>query len=226
VEEDTQQTDGVPLRSPLLFSSMCLPSLSCLYLSCGSPKFCVGARTTKPLHAVVLREFWIWSKPIYFHNLGWIRDSKVVIIHRMCTIPRKVVPFEAPGHYDGVFATSSSTRPWGQLHHQTLARERNPHIRSMRDVTDLQLIVIALLIDRSRAIQGCVHNNFFLLASNPNSGIRARSMRSMLVRLEHIVICGQLYSRCYPPMLKGHRCRLEGGGWIGDIKFYEWLEQK
>jgi hypothetical protein len=26
-------------------------------------------------------------------------------------------------------------------------------------------------------------------------------------------------------LLKGHRCRLEGG-WIGDIKFYEWLEQK
>jgi hypothetical protein len=35
---------------------------------------------------------------------------------------------------------------------------------------------------------GLLRNKFLLFASNPNSGIRARSMRSVLVRLECIVM--------------------------------------
>jgi hypothetical protein len=52
-----------------------LSSLS-LSLSCGSPKGFIVARETPPLHDEVLWEFWIRSKSIYFHNLGWIHDPK------------------------------------------------------------------------------------------------------------------------------------------------------
>jgi hypothetical protein len=38
------------------------------------------SETTPPLHAVVLRSFWIPSKAIYFHNLGWIGYSGVIVI--------------------------------------------------------------------------------------------------------------------------------------------------
>jgi hypothetical protein len=69
-----------------LLSSSCDSSLPLtrLSLSRGSPKGCVGVRSTPPLHVVVLQEFRIRSKPIYFRNLGWVRDPEGVIVHRMC----------------------------------------------------------------------------------------------------------------------------------------------
>jgi hypothetical protein len=52
--------------------------------------------------------------------------------------------------------------------------------------------VTALLIDRSLGNRGCVAHNFLLSAPNPNSGIRAGSMRSMLVWLERIILVREL----------------------------------
>jgi hypothetical protein len=63
------------LGRALLSSPSCVTPLP-LSLSCGSPKGCVGARVTPSLHDEVLWEFWIGSKPIYFHNLGWIQIRK------------------------------------------------------------------------------------------------------------------------------------------------------
>jgi hypothetical protein len=48
--------------------------------------------------------------------------------------------------------------------------------------------VTALLIDRSMGKRGCVTDKFLLSAPNPNSGIRAESMHSMLVQLECIML--------------------------------------
>jgi hypothetical protein len=65
------------LRRALLSTPHNVPPLSLsLSISCGSPKGCVGARATPLLHDKVLQEFQIGSKPIYFHNLGWIRIRK------------------------------------------------------------------------------------------------------------------------------------------------------
>jgi hypothetical protein len=51
--------EGVPLEE-LSSSSPCATDLSLhLYLSCGSPKGCIGERSTPPLHVVVLQEFQI-----------------------------------------------------------------------------------------------------------------------------------------------------------------------
>jgi hypothetical protein len=33
------------------------------------------------MHAVMLWSFWVWSKAAYFHNLGWIGDSGVIVIN-------------------------------------------------------------------------------------------------------------------------------------------------
>jgi hypothetical protein len=85
-------------------------------------------------------------------------------------------------------SASSSTPVWG----------RNPLVWSTRVRHRSPANLTSLLVDRS--FQGCIGNNFLLFAPNPNSGIRAWSMRSMHVRLEDIMICGHWSSHCYPPM--------------------------
>jgi hypothetical protein len=112
--------------------------------------------------------------------------------------------------------TSSSTWPWGRLrrlHHQYLCGGVIPVFGLQGYNTDLQLFVIELLIDRSWAIWGCVDIKFCYLALNPRSGMRAWSMRSMLIWLEHIAICGHWSSRCYPPM------------WICLYLWDSWIEE-
>jgi hypothetical protein len=54
-------------------------------------------------------------------------------------------------------------------------------------VFEHQFTITTLLIDESLGNLGLRRNIFLLFASNPNSGIKAGSMRSMLVRFEHIV---------------------------------------
>jgi hypothetical protein len=102
------------------------PPLSSLSLPFGSPKGCVGSRTTPPLHAVVLQEFWIWSKLIYFHNLGQIRDPEVIVNHRTCTSTMRCCTcgtgVVAPDLHDLEVGYSASSL--------TLVRENNPHIWS------------------------------------------------------------------------------------------------
>jgi hypothetical protein len=72
----------------------------------------------------------------------------------------------------------------------TLVRERNPVFVLQGYVTESQVIITTLLIDISWAFGFCVARSFLFSALIPNYGIRARSMHSMLVRLEHIAICG------------------------------------
>jgi hypothetical protein len=55
-------------------------------------------------------------------------------------------------------------------------------------VSELLFTVTTLLVDRSLGNLGLCRNTFLLFASNPNSGIRARSMRSMLAWLERIML--------------------------------------
>jgi hypothetical protein len=176
-----------------------------LSLSCGSSKGCVEARATPPLHDKVQREFRIGSKPIYFRNLDWIRDPEGVIVHHMCTSTTRCCTCNTKllhrCCHTGIVALRSSW-PWGRLrclYRQCLCRSVIPVFDLRGYITESPLIIIALLLDRSWAIQGCIGNNFLFLP-NPNSGTRARSMRSMLVWLEHIAICGRWSSRCYPPM--------------------------
>jgi hypothetical protein len=82
----------------------------------------------------------------------------------------------------------------------TLVREHNPRVYSTRVCHRIPVNRYTLLIDRSWAFGFCIAINFLFLASNPNSGIRAWSMRIMLVRLEHIVKCGHWSSHFYPHM--------------------------
>jgi hypothetical protein len=75
-----------------------------------------------------------------------------------------------------------------QLHHQRLCGGIIPVFGLQGYVSEYLFTVTILLIDRSLGNSGLRWNNFLLFASNPNSGIRAGSMRSMLVRLEHTVL--------------------------------------
>jgi hypothetical protein len=121
----------------------------------------------------VLREFQIGSKPIYFCNLGWIRDPEGVIVHRMrmsttrcCTCGTKSLRRCCR---TGVVASRSS-QPWGQLrllHRQHLCESVIPAFGLQGYVTEFLLIVTSLLLDRSWAIQGCVSNNFFVICTEP-----------------------------------------------------------
>jgi hypothetical protein len=203
LEESLTQVDwGAPWKiSPLLAPSCATPLLS---LSCGSPKGCVGVRETPPLHDEVLREFRIGSKLIYFHNLGWIRDPEGVIVHRMCTSTTRCCMCGTQLLYrcchTGVVSSRSSW-PWGwprRLHRQHLCGSIIPVFGLQGYLTKSLLIVTALLLDRSWAIRGCV--GILLFVPNPNSGIRAWSVRSMLVQLKRLAICGRWSSHCYPPM--------------------------
>jgi hypothetical protein len=75
-EENTQQQ-----ATCLLSSSFCAALSTSTSLSRAWPP--EGLRRIEiipPLHAIVLRSFWIRSKVVYFHNLGWIRDSGVIVI--------------------------------------------------------------------------------------------------------------------------------------------------
>jgi hypothetical protein len=92
-------------------------------LSCGSPKGCIGAESTPPLHIVVLRNFWIRSEPTYFCNLGWIGNSGVIIDHRTCVTTRRCCPLWHRSHCTEFFATlRSATLATSSV----LVRERNP----------------------------------------------------------------------------------------------------
>jgi hypothetical protein len=94
----------------------------------------------------VLREFHIWSKLIYFHNLGWIEDPAVIIDHRTCTNTMRYCMC-------GTKVIASGSIRWGrlrQLHHQRLCGSVILTFCLQRYVTE-SLIVIALLIDRSWA---------------------------------------------------------------------------
>jgi hypothetical protein len=77
----------------------------------------------------------------------------------------EVLPFVQPGRCAGVVATSSSTRPCGRLrwlHHQRMCGSIIPAFGLQGYVTEVQLIVTIILIDRSWAIRDCVGNNFFV----------------------------------------------------------------
>jgi hypothetical protein len=54
----------------------------------------------------VLWEFRIGSKPIYFRNLGWIRDPEGVIVHHLCTSTQGAA-LVAPGRCAGIVAPVS-----------------------------------------------------------------------------------------------------------------------
>jgi hypothetical protein len=161
---------------------MRLPSPLSLSLSCGSQKGCVGARVTPPLHVKVLRKFRIVSKPIYFSNLGLIRDPKGVIVHRMCMCTMRCCTCGTKSSHryccTGVVA-SRSTWPWGRLHwlhHQCLCRGVIPVFGLWWYITESLLIFTTLLLDRSSAIQGCVGNNFFVICTEPQQlGLQAQS---------------------------------------------------
>jgi hypothetical protein len=116
---------GRSLLSSSCASPLPLPRLS---LSCGSPKGCIGVRSTPPLHPVVLREFQIWSKPTYFHYLGWIRKTRRIHCSPYVYETTRCYSCDTKSLRrccrTGV-VTSSSTRPRGQLcwlHHQRLCR--------------------------------------------------------------------------------------------------------
>jgi hypothetical protein len=98
---------------------MCHPSPLSLSLSCGSPKGCIGARSTPSLHDEVLEEFRIGSKPIYFRNLGWIRDPEGVIVHRIGTSTMRYCTYDTKSlrwYYCTSIVASRSSRPWDRLH--------------------------------------------------------------------------------------------------------------
>jgi hypothetical protein len=146
------------------------------------------------------------SKPIYFCNLGWIRDPEGVIVHNMCMSTTRCCTFGTKSLCrccrTGV-VESRSSQPWGRLHHlyrQCLCGSIIPAFGLRGYISESMLIITMLLLDRSWEIRGCIGNKSLLFAPNPNSGIRVWSMCSVLVRLEYIAICGRWSSHCYPPM--------------------------
>jgi hypothetical protein len=174
-------------------------------LSCVSPKGCVGARVTPSLQAEVMPEFWIGSKPIYFRNLDWIRDPEGVIVHYMYTSTTRCYTCGTRSlrqYFRTSVMASRSSWPWGRLrrlHRQHLCGSVIPMF-GLQGYVSKSLLIITTLLLYTCAIRGCVGNKILLFGPNPNSGIKARSMRSMLVRLEHIAICGHWSSHCYLPM--------------------------
>jgi hypothetical protein len=121
-----------------------------------------------------MREFWIWSKLIYFRNLGWIGGTRrihhspyVYETTRYCTCSTQSL---RQCYRTGVVASRPSW-PWGRLrrlHHQRMYGGIIFVFGLWGYIIDLPLIVTALLIDRSWCIRNCV--GFFLLfAPNPNS---------------------------------------------------------
>jgi hypothetical protein len=148
-----------PLSVPL--------SLSLVWL----PKGYVVLRATPPLHDEVLQEFWIGAKPIYFRNLGWIRDPEGVIMHITCTSTMRCYTCGTKSLRQCVALVS-----WHQdlhmlhhVHHQRLCGSIIPAFGLRGYISKSPIIVIALLLDRSWAMQGCVGNIFLLFAPNPNN---------------------------------------------------------
>jgi hypothetical protein len=63
---------------PILISSLDLSLAPTTGSSIVGGDACVvgmSSSSTPPLHVVVLRKFRIWSRSIYFHNLGWIGET-------------------------------------------------------------------------------------------------------------------------------------------------------
>jgi hypothetical protein len=137
------------------------------------PKGCVGVRSIPSLHTEVLGEFRIGSKPIYFGNLGWIRDSEGVIVHRMCTsttrcctcgtkLLRRCLTHWCRGIE--IFTTLRSATSYSS---SMPMRGCNPRVRSTRIRHRSPVIVTALLLDGSWEILGCVGNNIFVICTEP-----------------------------------------------------------
>jgi hypothetical protein len=121
----------------------------------------------------VLWEFRIGSKPFYFCNLGWIRDPKGVIVHRMCTSTMRRYSCGTKSLLRcfriGVLA-SRTLRPCGRLrrlHHQCMCEGVIPVFVLLGYIAESPLIITALLLDRSWAIRGCIGNNFFVICTEP-----------------------------------------------------------
>jgi hypothetical protein len=120
------------LGRALLSSSCAFPLPS---LPCGSPKGCVGLRSSPSLHATVLREFRIRSKTDLLPQSRLDRrDRKKVIVHHMCTSTRRCCTcgagllsqwcrgVEIFTTLRSAMSASSSTPVW----------RRNPRVRSTR----------------------------------------------------------------------------------------------
>jgi hypothetical protein len=90
----------------------------------------------------------------------------------------KVLPLVALSCCAGVVATSWSTWLWGwlhRLHHQCLCGSIIPAFGLQGYVTESQLIVTSLLIDRSWATRGCVGNKKFVISIEPQQGSTGNS---------------------------------------------------
>jgi hypothetical protein len=150
-------------RALLHLSLAChLHVFSIFSLSRGLPKGYAGVETTPPLHAIMLRSFWIPSKAIYFHNLGWIGDSGACLDHRACVSTRRCCHLWDQSR----FAKFFNDLEVGYIGFiiNACAGAKSP--RSVKYVSEA-LIVTVLLIDRYWEFRGCIDNNFLLLPSNP-----------------------------------------------------------
>jgi hypothetical protein len=93
----------IPRASCALLSSLVhrpppLLSLLCLVWP---PEGLRRNKITQPLHAVVLRSFWILSKVVYFRNLSWIGDFGRHHVHRTSEYT-EVLPLVAPKSFHQV----------------------------------------------------------------------------------------------------------------------------
>jgi hypothetical protein len=96
-------------------------------------------------------------------------------------------------------ASESLLQDWlYRLYRQRLCGSVIPVFGLRGYVSELLFTITALLLDRSLGNSGLRRIIFLLFASNPNSGIRAGSMRSMLIQLEYIVLMQALIIRLLP----------------------------
>jgi hypothetical protein len=102
----------------------------------------------------------------------WIGDPGVIIIHRMCMSSTSAVLCGTKSmHWSYRIKIYTTLRSNTSASLSTFVRERNPHIGLQRYVTESQLIVTTLLIDRSWAFGSRVANFVLFLASIPNTEI-------------------------------------------------------
>jgi hypothetical protein len=152
---------------------MCHLPLPHISLSCGFPKGCVGARTTLPLHAVVLREFWIWSKMIFLRNLGWIGETERS--HHSSYVYKNTRCYTCGTKslrqcYDTGVVISSSTWPWGRLrwlHHQRLCGGIILAFGLQGYVTESPANRFSITNRYILGNSGCIANNFFVICIEP-----------------------------------------------------------
>jgi hypothetical protein len=88
------QHNNTVCHVPPFLSPWCAGLSTSLYLPLAwPPEGLHRSETTTPLHAVVLRSFWIPFEAIYFRNLSWIGDSGGHRDHRMCVSTRRCRSF-------------------------------------------------------------------------------------------------------------------------------------